>query len=332
MTFSSCLFMLWIVIQSTHALINCSAFGNDFKIRDEFLFHIPWKQSTADSLTTYAIEGENSTITELHIADQTCIPKFISCFQHLQKLVITNTSLCNLTNEFIFEIEYLPSSLIDLQLSNMNIKHLSKGISVLTRLQLLSFTDVPLVSLPNTIINLPALKFLSISNTTLRRLPARLQNLESLTLKNNLFLDFLQSIDNSPVLTTLIITSCPMPRLPANLSNLVDLHIISTNLTHLDGIEKLGAGNNKPKRFHFLENSIRSISKAIEHVQNLSWLNLYSNQLSSLPNEFFEIKTLKYINLKKNRFRPYEKEIIRSRLGKIYSRVKKSPNFCQIIL
>ncbi|CAF1052913.1 unnamed protein product [Adineta ricciae] len=332
MTFSSCLFMLWIVIQSTHALINCSDFGTEFKIRDKFPFDILWKQSTADLLTTYAIEGENSTITELHIADKTCIPKFISCFQHLQKLVISNTSLCNLASESIFEIEYLPSSLVDLQLSNMNIKHLSRGISILTRLQLLSFTNVPLVSLPNTIRNLPALKFLSITNSTLRRLPAGLQNLESLTLKNNLFLDFLQSIDNSPVLTTLVITSCPMPRLPANLSNLVDLHIISSNLTHLDGIETLGVRNNKPKRFHFLENSIRSISKTIKQVRNLSRLNLKYNQLSGLPNEFYNITTLKYLNLKKNRFRPYEKDITRSRLGEIYSNVKTSPNFCEIIL
>ncbi|UJR08719.1 hypothetical protein I4U23_012976 [Adineta vaga] len=295
--------------------INCNQYGSDYNTTLAFPFHLPVKPALYKSLKTYAKSTNNQYIYEIRIANQNCIPSIIFCFKHLKNLYLQNTTFCDSKQPFTFHIEYLPSSLVHLQIVDMNFKHLSKEINKFKHLKTLEFSHVPLTTLPITITDLSSLFLLSVSNSSLQSLPKHFHNIRSLTeltLHDNRYLRSIESIDRNPSLELLHIKNCPINRLPLYLPKLYHLDISRTNLTNLSGIETLGQETTKSKTFQLDENLIRSIPPSIGLITNLSRLQLRSNQLDDIPEALYDIKTLKYINLKKNKFSSTNKETIKN--------------------
>ncbi|CAF2632948.1 unnamed protein product [Rotaria sp. Silwood2] len=279
-------------------------FENDENIIESFLFDIHLNPQ-GNLPKTYGLTYGTENIHRLNIVNKTVIPSTIYCLKHLKRLYIQNTCLYCCNCQQVDVIEYFPSSLTELSISDTKIIHLSEHLGKLTHLQSLKLSNVGLKTLPDSIGNLSSLIMLYLPNNNLTSLSTTIKNLrflQQITLKNNPYLRSVKELNGLQSLEILDVRYCLIEDLPRDIPKLIDLYISNNNLTKLDGIQTLGYRTSSKKSFYFDMNHIRLITPQIRRVRNLYQLNLKDNKLTNLPSDIFDIRTLRVLSVDDNLF------------------------------
>jgi len=285
--------------------VNCSEYTNDEKIRKSFPFYVEHNPKLPSLSQTYASMNSNKKIYHLNIVNEKFFPPIIFCLTYLETLYVKSSSFVIFDHQLPSEIQYLAHSLNFLEIYDTKIIHLSNEIGKLTKLIRLTLSNTSLMSLPDEIGDLSSLNFLLLPDNKLIFLPKTIKNLGSLKkliLTNNPLLRSIEPINSLPFLQILRLDYCSIKHIPLNLSQLMYLSMSYNDLRILTGIKTLGYGTKHKKNFYFDNNSIQSIPSEIQHVRNLSSLNLNHNQLNNLPLSMFNIKTLANLYIKNHKF------------------------------
>lgn len=287
---------------------DCSNYQNDEAILHNFSFVIQPNPSSPTSSMTY-VKMTNKHVNEFHIIRQKdCIPSLIFCFKHLSILKIDNTSFCDSKGQLPTDIVRLGQSLKELIISNTEISHIPNEIDQLKYLERLDFSNTGLAMLSDSIGNLSKLRFLILHQTKFSYLPKtlhRIQSLHQVAITHNPNLRSIRSLNGHPTLRFLNTHQCPIEHIPQNLPQLTYLNMAENRLTHLHGIETLGNQTNETKIFLFYKNQIQILTPSIALIPKLFELNLAQNNLTTLPEDLFNVITLKELNIAKNHFNPY---------------------------
>ena len=100
--------------------------------------------------------------------------------------------------------------------------------------------------------------------------------------------------------------NCQTTRVPLNLRK----YMSNNKLTNLKDIETLGSIENCSKSFAFDTNQIQTIPSQIRSINQFASLRINKNKLINLPSEIYYIKTLVYLDSRKNLFSPIKLESI----------------------
>ncbi|UJR11586.1 hypothetical protein I4U23_015766 [Adineta vaga] len=284
--------------------LDCSSYANDQEVLATFPFAVPYLTWQDQSSNTFARLGSDNHVEYLQIANEKFVPSTVFCLNKLQTFLIRNTSFSQLTSDNN-SIQRLSSSLYNLGIFDTPISHLPKEIGNLTRLMTLTLSNTGLVELPDTIEHLQWLLELHLSYQKISSLPSTLSKIRSLITVELLYnpnLRSVQSLNDLPNLSSLLVSHCSIDQLPRNLPQLYELYMSYNNLTNLNGIETLGKGNSYAKSFYFNNNHIKSIPSEISQVNNLFTLNVANNELTNIPKELFNSKTLRNLDVSHNLF------------------------------
>jgi leucine-rich repeat protein SHOC2 len=160
-----------------------------------------------------------------------------------------------------------------------------------------------LITLPESIGNLPGLLKLDLHDNYLTSLPESIGNLSSLThlsLAGNNLTTLPESIGNLSNLTYLSLGSNNLTSLPesiGNLSNLTHLSLAGNNLTTLP--ESMGGFSNLTELYLY-DNKFTNLPECIENFYNLTSLDLTDNQLTSLPKWIGNMSNLTELTINNN--------------------------------
>lgn len=198
------------VIFQTRSSLNCSIYHNDYEILASFPFVVSKDQ---DYTKSHAYEHIQGTIDMLWIINETVLPHTVFCLKYLWHFYIFDSNLFQPISYYTSgvqltpEIERLASSLTHFVISDTTVNYLPEEIGNLKRLSQFTMDNTDLVSLPKTIANikslesivlfrnirlrsleslsgLPNLRFLSVGNCSIDRLPSNLPNLEYVSMWN----------------------------------------------------------------------------------------------------------------------------------------------------
>lgn len=157
-------------------------------------------------------------------------------------LVVNDTPTLNLNglglNQIPIHLISNPEKVIELDLSNNDIRVLSSELSQFINLRTINLSNNPLVSLPKEIGELEKLECLIVRNGQLRHLPqeiTRLKNLKALDVSNNQLTILPNSIIGELLnLKSIKIDDNPIRELPYMITGLVFLTHISADRTNLE--------------------------------------------------------------------------------------------------
>lgn len=292
---------------SESSTLDCSQYANDSEVLRDLPFNVPINPSDRDIHKTYAVSYSNGSIFVLSIANQTFIPPIIFCLQSLRYLFVRDSHFCQDANDdcqLSSDVERL-ESLESMSIIGTKVNFIPASFGKLGRLTILELMVTGLVTLPDGFGDLESLSSLTITYSRMTSLPMAIGMIRSLTnvyLDDNAALHSLQSLNGLPNLMRLSAINCSITRIPLNLPNIFYLYMSNNQLTNLNGIQTLGSETNNTKSFAFDMNQIQSLSGQIGSVYKLATLRINDNKLKNLPAEIYGVKTLIYLDIRKNLF------------------------------
>lgn len=185
------------------------------------------------------------------------------------------------------------------------------------------------------ILQLSNLKYLQLRSTeNITEIPTEISNLsklEYLDLDNNKIEKISDEISKSTSLKTLILSRNNLTFIPNSISKLVNLEKlnlssnkitnISSHITKLIKLKYLNLANNKQSQ---------QISSEILKLEKLEELDLYGNQLKSIPISLFQLNNLKILDLRGNSIEKIPEKISELiQLEELYlssNKIKELPN------
>jgi Leucine-rich repeat (LRR) protein len=170
-----------------------------------------------------------------------------------------------------------PSTLVDSLRS-----FLPESFGSLQHLVILYFTNIPLITLPETV--------------------SGLVNLTTLIL-SRCFLDasFSESFCKIPNLKNIDIQYCNIESLPESISNLKCLEVLSINGGKISSLPETLYTLTKLKELTIDNNELSSLSDYISNLQNLSILSIMGNKIYSLPESIGKLVQLQNICISNNK-------------------------------
>lgn len=234
---------------------------------------------------------ENLQILECTSCNLQVIPPFVSGLSKLQVLTINDSSIREIPEMVLSERMNV------LTITNSNLESLPESIGNLINLNTLILNSNRLTTLPSSIRNLTKLKTLELNHNQLTTLPP-INNpnvLEKLMLSHNQFESIPESMTDLSVLQTLNLSHNRITALPDNinkLTRLTYLHLNNNLLTTLpDHFGTILAGNNHPMQIlNLFNNNLTSIPVSVRNLRNLTELNLNHNpNLRVVPQEVLNL-------------------------------------------
>jgi hypothetical protein len=214
---------------------------------------------------------------------------------NFNKLTQLSTLIINLNLHFIPETIFSLTALTELHLNNNKLTEIPASINRLTSLRILNFVNNEISTLPEEGFILPELIELNLSRNALTTLPAnafnRLVNLESLILTNNR-LTTLQAglFTGLNRLTTLNLSVNRLTTLQdglfTGLNRLINLNLSHNLLTTIQA--GLFTGLNNLLFLNLSHNLLTTIQAGSFTGLERTNLLLNDNEISSLPNDFFQ--------------------------------------------
>jgi Leucine-rich repeat (LRR) protein len=252
---------------------------------------------------------ENGLVTELNLSFASekyfgwkvlkYLHSFLGFFNKLSKLELRGNQIGRFPNS-IFSLDNFKY----LDLSHNNIYNLPEGIRTLKSLEYLDLRYNKLTEIPTSIGLLTNLKFLDLKHNNLSTLPSsvgKLHSLEVLDLHGN------QINILPPALETL----SSIKKLKLGLNNLKS---VPKWIKNLNTLKSLGLGGNKSLsnfenwieflpplvELNLYDNDIKTLPDSIGSLNSLEILTLPNNQLKSLPESFKKLSSLKKLDLSWN--------------------------------
>ncbi|MFX1239249.1 MAG: leucine-rich repeat domain-containing protein, partial [Promethearchaeota archaeon] len=253
------------------------------------------------------------------------LPDSIGNFSSLKKLYISSNALRRLPNS-IGNI----ATLKELNLFGNQLTSLPKSIGDLSSLEILNIDFNQLERLPDSMDKLKSLKSLTLICNKLKSLPetfGELNSLERLTLTGNPIEKLPISFKNLASLERLEFSGVKGPMVEnvqqvLNLESLKELFLMGNEMlefpeiTHKIGLERLYLGNNK----------ISSLPNTFKNLTSLKNLSIFNNLFEKFPEILLELKNLKELCIGRN---PFSKIIIKSISPPPYSPVIESASSIQ---
>ena len=223
--------------------------------------------------------------------------------------------------------------LLEIQLQNNGLRKLPIGINKLKNLKKINIDENYFDSIPNVIFELENLRELSIqaNNSTLKFIGQeihKISQLEKLNVALNPLLNGTEaiiSISQLNNLKELDLFSCRFKVIPQEIGNLKKLEKLNLSrnpdidfeqtLKFLSNIESL-------KHLNISDNNLTTLPREIGLLNNLETLVVGLNPINTLPDEFYNLKSLKYIYV----YGDYDSEMSEEIIEEI---TKRLPN-CQI--
>jgi hypothetical protein len=161
-----------------------------------------------------------------------------------------------------------------------------------------------LISLPTSIGNLVALKWLNLSGNQLTKLPkyiCKLVNLQELRLSSNNLTSLPDCIGNLINLQRFRLGLNTLSGLPDSFGNLKNLELLDLSSNKLTNLPKNIGNLINLQRLVLSLNELSSLPESFGNLKNLRELDLEYNQLTSLPDSLANSNILEIINLRWNR-------------------------------
>ncbi len=201
-----------------------------------------------------------------------------------------------------FKKEGLHLGIINLALSNMDLKYIPPEVWEMSNLKKLLLSRNQITTLPAKIKNLRHLEVLKLDRNNLTTLPdelSALKNLKALSIRENYELQVPSQVFNILSLEEIDCSHCKLNETPAS-TNLPNLRIF--HATHC-GLQRVSPSLFRSR--HLIEltldvNNLREIPGEIRNQTRLLTLTLYSNQLKEIPPGLLKLPSLKRLELSDN--------------------------------
>lgn len=180
----------------------------------------------------------------------------------------------------LWRINIKEEKIIELDLSDLDLKTFPKAILKLKGLEILILNDNYLKTIPNEIRKLNSLKQLWIESNKITHLPdsiCDMLTLEEIWAGGNKIQDLPDDIGDLINLRFLKLGSNEIRELPESFYRLVSLENLSLP-----------------------DNQIKRLSDSFCNLKSLQWLSLSNNNLKKIPESLINIKSLNYININQN--------------------------------
>jgi len=251
--------------------------------------------------------------------------------------IIKNYIVINYIEETLKKVEYkvLDGLIVDLDLSFTSddtygwkiLQYLSEFISIMRNLSKLDLKSNKLGKIPDTIFSLNSITYLDLSHNNLNELQDSFMNLESLKHLNlgyNQIIEIPPSIGSIKNLKSLDLTHNKLKSLPSSigdLTSLINLNLHGNQITTLPpslkenkALEVLNVGlnqlSNVPKWLGNLKSlkklnlggnkSLPKLEEWVDYLPSLIEINLYDNNIESLPESFGTLDSLEVLILPNN--------------------------------
>ncbi|MHA2088279.1 MAG: leucine-rich repeat domain-containing protein, partial [Promethearchaeota archaeon] len=282
--------------------------------------------------------------------------------------IINNYIIINHIEETLKEVEYevLDGLVVDLNLAFTCdetygwkiLKYLSDMISVMRNLNKLELKSNKLGKIPDSIFSLNSISFLDLSYNNLNELPDLFKNLKSLeylnlgynqiteippsigsvknlkllSLNHNKLKSLPSSVGNLPTLVSLNLHGNQITTLPLSLKELKTLEVLNVGLNqlinapkwlgNLKSLKKLSMGGNK---------SLSSVEEWVDSLPPIIELDLYDNDIKSLPESFGALDSLEVLILPNNQIStlpdPFQKLISLKKLDLSWNNILDLPDW-----
>jgi hypothetical protein len=215
-------------------------------------------------------------------------------------------------NNITFGVKIEGDNIIGLGLYKMKLLTLPESIGNLPSLRELMLSENQLKKLPESVGNLKSLQDLDLGYNELTRLPVSIGNLsslEELKLTENQLTKLPESIGHLKSLKRLRLENNELTTLPesiGNLKSLRELYLDENKVTKLP--ESIG-NLESLKELKLFDNNLSILPESIGTLKLLQKLNLWGNKLTTLPDSLRNCKNLESLELRKNLWKGEWKEI-----------------------
>ncbi|MBD3215745.1 MAG: hypothetical protein GF311_24245 [Candidatus Lokiarchaeota archaeon] len=249
------------------------------------------------------------------------------------------------------------TNLQQLQLKLNKIKRFPGFITRFSLLEILDLSNNSIKIIPESISNLRSLKMLNMEHNSLKTLPkliGDLEKLEYLNLRHNQLYYLPESFKLLKNLNYLDLHGNKFNRVPYSIISLNSLNYLSLGLNtikfidqkiiNLEALKTLKLGGNRLNYYTFnglsqirslkeldlYDNNLKSIPSSLLDIQSLERLSLHNNQLEKLPENFRKLINLKELDISWNNFLDFPEVIIKLKNLEILNlsgnRIEKIPD------
>jgi Leucine-rich repeat (LRR) protein len=170
----------------------------------------------------------------------------------------------------------------------------------ITQIQYLECDNMKITDLPNDIIKITNLRFLSLNNNLLSYLPKLPNGIKYLYLNFNHFKDIPKEITDLANLEILLLYSNKLISFTSDISHLQKLKTLGLSYNNLHQLPKEIGNLKKLKYLEIKENNLYSLPKTLVDMTNLRVLTLSNNKISRLPKKMDKLEKLEKIDIDNN--------------------------------